>query len=507
MTSRIARHLLCAILAALLIACSPDRGGAADREAKALAAQVHANMELVVGKLDEGRLNDVFVLVKDTEKLMADAGPEAAAAVSARDMYLLNVYKANLYTSYRDFPQAAKAYSDAIRYAGTAEDSLSRLLDISVISSHCGDSLAARRALAEIARTGADGSPSKEYALTVGNAYAEKFFGDRAASAALFRRSLRLASAPGMKPSKRLTPLSELYEYYASTGDIDSMNRFLPEYQRLAEEFRLPDMMADVKEGFLRAYIIQGDREKALQAYDEYFSIVDSLYNPSGFSALKSKYNDDEMERSNDRILSLQIAVSRQKAVISAIAVLLAIAAAVWVLWRYARLSQRRIFFLNREIARQEAASSLSPAPEPEPGADAGGAGEEAPHDGGEKRNGDLFRSIERALEDPAVYCDPDFGIQALADLVGSNTKYVSQAINDIAGMNFRTYVNTLRVKVARPRLAGAAGYSNQTVQSIAESVGFRSASNFVIAFKKVMGITPSAYQKLVRQDSEEKRL
>lgn len=506
MTSRIARHLLCAILAALLIACSPDRGDDADREAKALAAQVHANLERVIEKLDEGRLNDVFVLVKDTEKLMADAGPEAAKAVPSRDMYLLNVYKANLYTSYRDFPQAAKAYSDAIRYAETAEDSLNRLLDISVISSHCGDSLAARRALADIARTVPDGSLPKEYALTVGNAYAEKFFGDKAASAALFRRSLDLAEG-----QYRLTPLSELYEYYASTGDIDSMNRYLPEYQRLAEEFRLPDMMADVKEGFLRAYIIQGDREKALQAYDEYFSIVDSLYNPSGFSALKSKYSDDEMERSNDRILSLQIAVSRQKAVISAIAALLAVAAAVWVLWRYARLSQRRIFFLNREIARQEAASSLLPSPSPgtDTGtdADAGGAGEEASTGGDGKRNGDLFRSIERALEDPSVYCDPDFGIQSLADLVGSNTKYVSQAINDIAGMNFRTYVNTLRVKVARPRLAGAAGYSNQTVQSIAESVGFRSASNFVIAFKKVMGITPSAYQKLVRQDSEEKRL
>ena len=69
--------------------------------------------------------------------------------------------------------------------------------------------------------------------------------------------------------------------------------------------------------------------------------------------------------------------------------------------------------------------------------------------------------------------------------------------------MNFRTYINTLRVKVARTRLAGSAEYSNQTIQSVAESVGFRSPSNFVIAFKRVMRITPSAYQKLVRQNSE----
>ena len=43
--------------------------------------------------------------------------------------------------------------------------------------------------------------------------------------------------------------------------------------------------------------------------------------------------------------------------------------------------------------------------------------------------------------------------------------------------------------------------YSNHTIQAVSESVGFKSTSNFVIAFKKVMGVTPSAYQKLACHD------
>ena len=503
-------RVLAAALAAALCSCSAETGaGSGGRD---VASQVHVKVSDAMARLDEGRLNDAFVLLKDAETVIDNAGPEAAAAVPRRDLYLLNVHKANLYTSYRDFAQAAKTYGEAIRHAATAEDSLHLLLDISVVSSHCGDSAAARRAYCGMrALDVPEGMRKrKDYSLAVGRAYMEKFFGDKSESCRLFRRSLAIASdtASRLNVHSRLTPVSELYEYWSDIGDIDSIMHYLRDYERLAYLFRIPDMMADVKQGFLRAYVMQGDRYNALRAYDEYFGIVDSLYDRSGFIALSSKYNDEEMERSNDRILRLEIAVSRQKALISAIAAFLAAVAAVWAGFRYARRSRRRIFFLNREIVRQEAAPSVARGPyAAEAQEDDSGEAAADSADSKGSRHGDLISRIERVLEDPEVYCDPDFSIRSLAALVDSNTKYVSQAINDTSGMNFRTFINTLRVKVARARLAGASGYSNQTIQSVGESVGFRSASNFVIAFKKVMGITPSAYQKLARQNSEEHRL
>lgn len=39
--------------------------------------------------------------------------------------------------------------------------------------------------------------------------------------------------------------------------------------------------------------------------------------------------------------------------------------------------------------------------------------------------------------------------------------------------------------------------YGNYSIQGISESVGYKSASNFIAAFKKMTGMTPSLYQKI----------
>ena len=42
-----------------------------------------------------------------------------------------------------------------------------------------------------------------------------------------------------------------------------------------------------------------------------------------------------------------------------------------------------------------------------------------------------------------------------------------------------------------------AANFGNYSIQGISESVGYKSASNFISSFKRVTGMTPSLYQKL----------
>ena len=261
---------------------------------------------------------------------------------------------------------------------------------------------------------------------------------------------------------------------------------YLNDYKCLADTFRTPDMMADVSKGFLKAYILKGDGEKALSAFNNYFNIVDSLYNPAGFSVLNSEYSDENLNRTNDRMMKLELTVSRFKMILILIVTLILVGALIWLVCRTLIQSRKRIFFLNREIARKE-----SPVTEAQPV-------RKSPEG---SRQAELMKAIDDVLADPAVYCNPEFNIAELAKLVDSNTKYVSQAINECTGMNFRTFINSLRIKIARVRLTNSVEYSNHTIQAVSESVGFKSTSNFVIAFKKVMGVTPSAYQKLARHD------
>lgn len=46
--------------------------------------------------------------------------------------------------------------------------------------------------------------------------------------------------------------------------------------------------------------------------------------------------------------------------------------------------------------------------------------------------------------------------------------------------------------------------YDNNNMQSIVESVGYKSPSNFISAFKKVPGMTPFLYQKMAKEEKKQ---
>ena len=111
-----------------------------------------------------------------------------------------------------------------------------------------------------------------------------------------------------------------------------------------------------------------------------------------------------------------------------------------------------------------------------------------------------LLRDITRIMEETEEFCDYEFSLERLASLIGSNSRYVSQIINETYNKNFRTFVNEYRIKEARIRLMNTAEYGNYTIKAIAESVGYKSHTNFIDIFKKITGITPSIYQKIAKE-------
>lgn len=111
-----------------------------------------------------------------------------------------------------------------------------------------------------------------------------------------------------------------------------------------------------------------------------------------------------------------------------------------------------------------------------------------------------LLMSIAKVMDDSTIISDPDFSLQALATRVDSNTKYVSWAINATYGKNFKTYVNEYRIREAARRLADPQRYGNPTMATLAEQLGYKSPTSLTQAFKRIFGMTPAAYQKLVNE-------
>lgn len=85
---------------------------------------------------------------------------------------------------------------------------------------------------------------------------------------------------------------------------------------------------------------------------------------------------------------------------------------------------------------------------------------------------------------------EPDLTLARLANHLGTNTTYLSRALNEGAGMSFSTCINRMRVAEAMERLPEAGN-----ILDLAFDVGFASKASFHRAFKAETGLTPTEFR------------
>lgn len=108
-----------------------------------------------------------------------------------------------------------------------------------------------------------------------------------------------------------------------------------------------------------------------------------------------------------------------------------------------------------------------------------------------------LWGRIETIMADEKIFCDPDFTMHKLSEILNCNTKYISQTINWKTNHNFTTYLGEKRLDVACRRFIDNETYGHLTLEAIIKGVGYKSRSSFVKTFKRYTGLTPSEYRKI----------
>lgn len=111
---------------------------------------------------------------------------------------------------------------------------------------------------------------------------------------------------------------------------------------------------------------------------------------------------------------------------------------------------------------------------------------------------GDLMNAILEVMDDKKIFCDIDFSLDKLADIIGSNSTYVSQIINESFKKNFSAFLNDYRIRESR-RMLSDIKYEKYSIESISTMVGFKSKSTFNARFKEIIGVTPSFYVKSLK--------
>jgi AraC-like DNA-binding protein len=160
-------------------------------------------------------------------------------------------------------------------------------------------------------------------------------------------------------------------------------------------------------------------------------------------------------------------------------------------LWMYLGLAAL-IVYLGVEGWRNSALTYPVLAPSPAPAADP--LAEAAP-----ERDWAAQGALWAAEVDRLGLCrDPEVSLASVARALGTNTAYLSRALNEGLGMSFSKFVNQRRVEAVKRRLEDET--DARDLMTIALEAGFNSKASFNRAFGEIAGMTPSAFRRSRRK-------
>lgn len=110
-------------------------------------------------------------------------------------------------------------------------------------------------------------------------------------------------------------------------------------------------------------------------------------------------------------------------------------------------------------------------------------------------QNQQLYNRLLKLMEDPAVYTDAEANRDTLARLVGTNYKYVSDALHECADTTPADFINQYRIRYAARLLAT----TDDPVGLIIEQCGFTNRSTFARLFHDHYPMSPTEFRRAAK--------
>jgi AraC-like DNA-binding protein len=107
-----------------------------------------------------------------------------------------------------------------------------------------------------------------------------------------------------------------------------------------------------------------------------------------------------------------------------------------------------------------------------------------------------LISKLEHLIQVEKIFINEKLSIEDIAIKLDTNSKYISQIINETFNKNFYNYINSYRIEEAKRMLRSELS-DKYSILGIAQSVGFVSKSTFNVAFKRITGLTPTEFKTM----------
>jgi AraC-like DNA-binding protein len=306
---------------------------------------------------------------------------------------------------------------------------------------------------------------------------------------------------------------SELRYHYSACADVARAQAAQGHYAdaiatltkalAIARQQNMKDAELEAYRLMMDAYAALGDSSRAEQSRYRYLCLKDTLLNYQQLTGVNELRFLNQMRKFDEQIQANEHKrQTQQMLMLIAIGVALVVGVLLIVLWRKnrrlrqsnANLYDKTVAMLRdeeearrrrEELERQLAESNKAAAKEKY----------QTSHLAEDNKTG-LMERIREVMETSDEIYTSGFSCDRLAQMVGSNYKYVSQVINETRHCNFSAFLNEYRIKEACKRISDTGAYGNLTIEAISNSVGFKSRSSFVAAFKRFTGLTPSEYHR-----------
>lgn len=304
--------------------------------------------------------------------------------------------------------------------------------------------------------------------------------------------------------------LPEVYLCYAKVRTAQKMyaesNRLIETGIRISREKSITSSITGFYELAAHNYEAMEEYKEALSIFKSYKETCDTIYNAEkerSVNELRVQYDIDKREREASYQKLLLDREMKKNAILylSLLFVFSLLLALYYFYYRQSKL-YKKIVLQNRDaVVREEGLrrkikeitvdSPQSPA-------------KAAPALNEEKIT-QLFEQLSELMEEKRLYADCNLTRERLAETLNTNRTYLSQVINEKAGLGYSQFINNYRIKEAI-RILSDKECNDYPLKALSTDLGFSSMTTFYKLFQATVGMTPSTYRKtMLELDSDKK--
>ena len=230
----------------------------------------------------------------------------------------------------------------------------------------------------------------------------------------------------------------------------------------------------------LRALIHLNRADEAIESLEKFVALKDTINNESiskQLSELRTVYEVDiHIAEKQKARLSFYFAMG--------IGVLLLVILIIWILYSR-KILKKNIVLADKILAQENAQAEIEKLKKI-----AQDTNQTIP------QTDEIFTRLENLMREQKPYIEADCNRKKLADIVGTNEKYISESIKNNTDLSVSEYIMAYRLKHANSLLLRSS--AEYTIDAVAADSGFGSRSKFHEHYRAHYGITPNEFRKAI---------